>query len=146
MIGIATINDYSQLHRIRMAVRENQLSDPFRITQLDYESFLTLKGRGWVHTIHSIITGFVIIDLEKFNVWALFVDPVYEGRGIGRQLHDEMLNWYFREYRPTLWLSTSPGTRAEEFYRRSGWLDKGREPGGEIRFEMPAENWPLNTR
>ena len=146
MIRVATMNDYPQLHRIRIAVKENRLSDPSRITRQDYESFLSQKGRGWVHTIHSIITGFVIIDLEDHNIWALFVDPVYEGRGIGRQLHDTMLNWYFGEYQATLWLSTSPGTKAEAFYRRAGWVNKGLQTSGEVRFEMPFQNWQLNTR
>ena len=33
------------------------------------------------------------------------------------------------------WLSTDPGTRAERFYRRQGWVDTGRTAEGEIRFE-----------
>ncbi|MGZ5286443.1 MAG: GNAT family N-acetyltransferase [Flavisolibacter sp.] len=140
MIRDATLSDYPELHRIRMAVKENILSDPDRITRSDYETYLTHKGRGWLYTINSKIVGFVIIDLEDFNVWALFVDPLFEKKGIGRQLHDFMLEWYFKQYETTLWLGTAPGTRAESFYRKAGWLDQGLQDNGEIRFEMPREH------
>ncbi len=145
MIRIATINDIPELHRIRVAVKENALSDPARITREDYETFLVRKGRGWVFIDHSITAGFVIIDLEDHNIWALFVDPAFEKKGIGRQLHDTMLDWYFSHHQTNLWLGTAPGTRAENFYRKAGWIDRGLQTNGEIRFEMPATTWTGNT-
>ncbi len=36
-----------------------------------------------------------------------------------------MLDWYFGQTPETLWLSTSPGTRAERFYRTAGWQEAG---------------------
>jgi hypothetical protein len=65
------------------------------------------------------------------------------GHGIGKPLHALMLNWYFAQTLETVWLSTSPGTRAEEFYRRQGWQDAGRTASGEVRFEMTAAAWQL---
>ncbi|MDQ7961069.1 hypothetical protein [Flavobacterium lindanitolerans] len=41
----------------------------------------------------------------------------------------------------TVWLSTSPDTRAEAFYRKCGWKETGLFGKGEIKFEMTAEKW-----
>ena len=41
-----------------------------------------------------------------------------KGKGIGRELHDLMLIWYFTQTRETVWLATAPFTRAEQFYKR----------------------------
>jgi GNAT superfamily N-acetyltransferase len=73
-------------------------------------------------------------------VWALFVDPAYEGKGIGRRLHDLMLEWYFSQTRDTIWLGTAPDSRAERFYRSAGWIQKGMH-GKELRFEMSFNDW-----
>ena len=38
-----------------------------------------------------------------------------------------------------LWLSTDPGTRAQRFYARAGWLSRGLQDNGELRFEREAD-------
>src|ERR1043165_5144524 len=108
----ATIADIPQMHAIRTSVRENMLSDPGRITYADYASFLTIHGKGWVCEGQDKLLGFAIIDEADANIWALFVHPDAEGRGIGKQLHNMMLNWHYSQYDKALWLSTSPNTRA----------------------------------
>jgi hypothetical protein len=40
-----------------------------------------------------------------------------------------------------VWLSTSPGTRAEQFYRKAGWKETGIYGKGEIKFEMTKEEF-----
>jgi hypothetical protein len=52
-----------------------------------------------------------------------------------------MMDWYFDQTGETCWLSTSPGTRAEGFYRRAGWEETGTYGKGEIKFEMTAVRW-----
>ena len=135
-LRIATIDDYPELHRIRMAVRENVLSDPSRITREDYRVMIEERGRGWVAEEGGQIAGFAIGDHAARNIWALFVDPAFEGRGHGRALHDAMMAWMFERSRNTVWLSTEPGTRAEAFYRAAGWRDAGMTAHGERRFEL----------
>jgi GNAT superfamily N-acetyltransferase len=137
----ATINDIPQMHIIRIAVKENILPDPSLITVSDYENFLTVRGKGWVCEIKNTIVGFAIIDLKEKNIWALFVHPEYERKDIGKQLQKIMLNWYFENNDESIWLGTSPGTRAESFYRRSGWKEVGRRKNGEIKFEMNIHDW-----
>jgi GNAT superfamily N-acetyltransferase len=140
----AGIADFEQLHRIRMAVRENPLPDAGLITAKDYEDFLTRRGKGWLCEIDDRVVGFAIVDLEGNNIWALFIEPEYEGKGIGKKLHDDMLDWYFSQTKKTVWLGTSPDTRAGQFYRKAGWKQTGIRPNGEIRFEMSAEDWKNN--
>jgi GNAT superfamily N-acetyltransferase len=137
----ATAKDIPQLHLIRISVKENSLSRPYLISTKDYEEYLVNRGKGWVCEIDNVIVGFAIVDLFDHNVWALFIQPGFDRKGIGKKLHDEMLSWYFNESIVTLWLSTAPGTRAEKFYRTAGWKQNGFQSNGEVRFEMRAEDW-----
>ena len=132
----ATLADIPGMSRVRMAVNENVLSDPGRVTAESYRQMLVENGAGWVCEVNQTIVGFAIVDLSVSNIWALFIDPEYEGKGIGRKLHDMMLNYSFEQGTPQLWLSTGPGTRAETFYRKAGWHAKGLTADGELRFEM----------
>ena len=134
-------SDIPQLHKIRNAVKENVLSDPSRIKDEDYNYYMNECGKGWVAIIDEVIAGFAIVDLKKNNVWALFVDPEFEGNGIGKLLHAEMLDWYFKQTDETIWLSTSPGTRAEKFYGKAGWVHTGNYGSNELRFELNSHAW-----
>lgn len=136
----AGIADIASMHIVRVAVQENRLSNPNLITAQDYEEFITRRGKGWVCEVNEQIVGFAIIDTEDKNVWALFIDPAWEGKGIGRQLHDTMINWYFDQVDATIWLGTAPGTRAEHFYRKAGWKEAGMH-GKEVKFELSAADW-----
>lgn len=141
IIREALKEDITQIQSVRNAVKENVLSDPGLVTDKDCEEFLFERGKGWVAEKGSKILGFSIFDLKENNVWALFVDPDFENRGIGGQLHDCILDWYFTQVPDDLWLGTAPLTRAETFYRRSGWKENGLHGEKEIRFEINPENW-----
>lgn len=137
----AIIADIPQMQAVRNSVKENVLSDPSMVTDKDCEEFLTLRGKGWVCEADSRIVGFAIIDLKEKNVWALFVHPGYEAKGIGKKLQQLMLNWYFSHHHENLWLGTAPGTRAEKFYRKSGWKETGKHGKGEIKFVLSFIRW-----
>ncbi len=137
----AIIADIKQIQVVRNLVKENTLSNPNLVTDEDCELFLTQKGKGWICEIDNKIVGFSIVDLEDRNVWALFVHPDFDQRGIGRKLHDVMLNWYFSKTRDTIWLGTAPKTRAESFYRKAGWNEVGMHGKNEIKFEMTYAYW-----
>jgi GNAT superfamily N-acetyltransferase len=140
-IRTATIDDIRQIQVVRNAVRENTLSNPNLVSDKDCETYITVRGKGWVCETGNRIVGFAIVDLKDKNIWALFVDPEFEAQGIGRKLHDTMLDWYFTQTRENVWLGTAPGTRAEVFYRKSGWAEAGMHGTKEIRFEMSFEQW-----
>lgn len=141
IIREATIEDIGQLQTIRNSVTENALSDPSLIKPEDYREFLTVKGKGWVMEAEGTLLGFAIVDLLENNVWALFVLPGFEQKGIGRQLHDQMINWYFAQTDAPIWLSTSPGTRAADFYQKAGWAETGTYGNGEIKFTLTRTQW-----
>ena len=145
LIRQAYTADIPSLTEVRFAVRENVLNNPALVTADDYVDYLTRRGKGWVAEEDGRIAGFAIADVRDHSIWALFVHPNYDRRGIGRALHDEMLKWYFVQTSEPVWLSTAPGTRAEEFYRRAGWQETGRTRSNEIRFEMRAQEWLSNT-
>jgi GNAT superfamily N-acetyltransferase len=133
--------DILQIQRVRNAVKENRLSDPSLVPDADVEDYINNRGKGWVCIKDDRIVGFAIADLVAKNIWALFVDPPYEALGIGKALHQLMLNWYFNNTDETVWLSTAPGSRAEKFYRLQGWTESGIYGKGEVKFEMTVSEW-----
>ncbi|MFN5134432.1 MAG: GNAT family N-acetyltransferase [Chitinophagaceae bacterium] len=137
----AVVKHIPQIQIVRNAVKENILSNPALVTNADVEDYIVRRGKGWVCEMNDEIVGFAIADLVDNNIWALFVHPDAEGKGIGKQLHDQMVNWYFSQTDETVWLSTTPGTRAETFYKMQGWTEVGVYGKGETKFEMRKVDW-----
>src|SRR5687768_16166141 len=100
--------DIAPMHAVRLAVRENRLDDPARVTEADYRVMLEEKGRGWVYESDGEILGFGIVDLVERNIWALFVAPPHEGKGIGSALLKAMVLCAFEKGSDPLWLTTTP--------------------------------------
>ena len=140
----AKTDDMKQMQIVRNSVTENTLSNPDLVTGKDYEVFVTERGKGWVCEIDHQIVGFAIADLRENNIWALFIDPNFEKKGIGQLLHNTMLDWYFKQTKNTVWLGTAFDTRAEKFYRKAGWIEVGTNGAEEIKFEMTHNNWTTN--
>lgn len=133
--------DIKQIQIVRNSVIENPLSIPGSITDEVCLEFISTRGRGWVCEIDNKIVGFSIVDLNDNNIWALFIKPQFEKKGIGKELHKLMLDWYFIKTKQKVWLSTSPGTRAERFYRKAGWTEIETQENDEIKFEMTSKMW-----
>ena len=133
--------DIAQIQVVRNSVKENALSDSGLVTDKDCENYLLHRGKVWICETDGRVVGFAIADLVDHNVWALFVHPDFDKRGIGKRLHDDMLDWYFSQTDSTIWLGTAPNTRAENFYRKAGWKEAGIHGKGEIKFEMTAATW-----
>jgi GNAT superfamily N-acetyltransferase len=132
----ATFADIDRLMEIRAAVRENVLSDPRSVTRSDYDRFIDQR-RVWVSEDAGLITGFSASDERDGTIWALFVEPGQEGRGIGRSLLARACQDLRADGFPTARLGTDPGTRADRLYRHLGWIDLGRDAGKEVIFERP---------
>lgn len=142
----ARIADIKQIQFVRNAVTENTLSNPDLVTDKDCEEFITTRGKGWVCEIDGQIVGFAIADLKENNIWALFIAPEFEKKGIGQQLHKQMLDWYFSQTKATVWLGTAFNTRAENFYRKAGWTEAGTNGPKEIKFIMTHDDWIRNKQ
>ena len=141
----AILSDLEAIMDVRFSVKENVLSNPDLVTIADCEDFIFRRGKGWVCVVDEKVVGFSIVDLVENNIWALFVRPEFAQQGIGKQLHNLMLDWYFTQTQETVWLGTDPGTRAETFYRKSGWQHVGMY-GNEYKFEMTYSDWNQQKR
>ena len=128
--------DVPGIQRVRHSVRENVLTSGV-ITDEEVVDYLERIGRGWVVVdAANEVIAFAIGNAQDGNIWALFVDPEHEARGHGRRLHDAMVAWLWSRGLERLWLSTTPQTRAQRFYERAGWINKGPLASGEVRFEL----------
>lgn len=130
----ATLADQPAVHAVRLAVTENRLRYPFRITRADYDAYVTTVGRGWVAEIDGAIIGFSFANRSGL-IWALFLRPGFEGHGIGKHLLSLCLAWLREIGITTAFLDTGAGTRAEAFYRRQGWHETARD-GDSIAFAL----------
>lgn len=139
LIRRATREDIPRLFEIRGAVRENRLGDPSRVTVALCEWVID-NSAFWLWVEDGRAQGFSAADPRDGSIMALFVEPAYEGRGIGRKLLPlacETLR--IAGYRSAT-LTTEPSTRAERFYRRDGWIEIGRKDDGQIIFRKEFQS------
>ena len=131
--------DIPAMSAIRLSVTENVLSDPSRVTGQMYEDFLEKSGRGWVAEHGGEIVAFCYADKLNASIWALFVRPDHEGRGLAKRLLREAVDWLFAIGHDCVRLSTTANTRADRFYAQQGWL---REPVSttEIAYSITKSN------
>jgi GNAT superfamily N-acetyltransferase len=141
--------DIPAMSQIRLAVTENVLRDPARITVDMYEDYLERSGRGWVAESAGEIVAFCYADKVNASIWALFVRPDHEGQGLGKALLARAVDWLFDVGHECVHLTTGAGTRADRFYAAQGWL---RRPVGaaDIGYSLarPAarDDAPIVTR
>lgn len=138
-LRLALPSDWPVVSALRLSVRENRLNNPAAVTQAMYDEYITEIGRGWVAELDGRIEGFCIARDDGY-VWALFVRPGFEGRGLARALMAECVAWLVSLGVARAELETGANTRAEAFYRRSGWHEVGRS-GTDITFclALPTE-------
>jgi GNAT superfamily N-acetyltransferase len=136
LIRRATRDDGPRIMEIRAGVRENRLRDPSRVTVEDVGWFVDNPG-VFVWIEDGQIVDFSAADPRNGNIYALFVEEAYEGRGIARALFERACNVVIEAGCPRIWLTTWPGTRAERFYRKPGWSVAGTDDGNFV-FERSA--------
>lgn len=131
--------DADALLRVRTAVHENHLS----LTELAERGIspLTLSAQlavtppsGWVaEDDGGQAIGFAMADLEDASLFALFVLPPHEGRGVGTALLALAEAALFAQH-PRAWLETAASSRAAAFYRAHGWGDALAVGDGDVRL------------
>ena len=117
--------DIPALFEIRTAVTENAMTEAelaaSGITPERSAELLRTEGRCWVAEAGKRIVGFCIANVKSRSIWALFILPPYEGRGIGRRLTETAVDWLWQNGAEEIWLETETNTRAEGFYEHLGW-------------------------
>lgn len=129
----ATAADLPRIHEIRHGVRENRLSDPSVVSDDEVRWYL-FNAIFLVSEENDAIKGFGCANPLIGYVWALFVDPVAEGRGHGKALLDAMCARLAEAGLRQAHLATGAGTRAARFYERQGWRCTGWAFSGELAF------------
>jgi GNAT superfamily N-acetyltransferase len=132
-IRAAEPEDIARVTAIRMAVTENVLSDPSKVSAEEVEWYRS-QAIFLVAEVEGEVVGFTCANHQTGLIWALFLDAAHEGRGIGRALLDAALAGLKAAGLKQAHLNTGAGTRAERFYRAHGWRDMGLELGGQIVF------------
>ncbi|MEM1316249.1 MAG: GNAT family N-acetyltransferase [Pseudomonadota bacterium] len=131
----ATPDDVPRILEIRAEVRENRLADPAAVRRPQVLAFID-RGRIHVAGAAAGVDGFSAANPEDGFLWALFVAPRAEGRGLGGALLAAALDDLRAAGLSRARLETDPGTRAEAFYRRRGWTELGLNDKGEMLMEL----------
>ncbi len=137
----ATPQDADVLFDIRCSVVENHQSrEELATIGITVESVAEMINSGdYVTTIAEIDgrpVGFSMAQISEAYVFAAFVRPGFEGRGIGRVLMNAaeagLRDGGVRE--ASLSTGADPDLRAVGFYRHLGWREAGFLDDGQIIF------------
>lgn len=136
----ASAADLPGISRVRTSVRENHLTlDQLAERGISEESIaasLLLNRKGWVAECDGEVVAFSMADRRNGSIFALFVLPGFEGKGLGTRLLNAAVEWLRQNGIERIWLTTARGTRAATFYRLRGWVCNAELPNGEWYFEL----------
>ncbi|CDG80944.1 GNAT family N-acetyltransferase [Janthinobacterium agaricidamnosum] len=143
-VRIATGHDIDTVFEIRTSVRQNHLSrEQLAEMGITPEALLDAIDGGdariWIAEMDGAAAAFAMADADEGTVFAMFVRPQYEGRGLGRLLMQEAEAFLFAR-KELIWLVTDAASeiRANGFYQRLGWRQAGAIVDGDIRYEKTA--------
>ncbi len=134
----ATLSDIPALFTIRTCVTENALDleqlAELGITPETIAEAINHSPCAWIAEVDGAPVGFSMVDGEDACVFAAFVLPGFEGRGIGRALMAQAEASLFADH-AVIWLETAQASRASGFYRTLGWQVTQTLDDGDVRFE-----------
>lgn len=134
----AQLGDVPGIFHVRTSVNENVLSHAelaeMGITDSAVSSMIARRSCAWVALQGDELIGFSMIDQDEGALFAVFVLPAYEGRGVGRRLLALAERELFTQH-AVAWLETRRDSRAAGFYRRLGWADEQDAGHGDIRLQ-----------
>lgn len=137
-IRLASVADVSAMFKVRASVGENTMTpaelSAIGVTPETIALAVESAACAWVATVDEHVVGFAMVDLDTACLFALFVLPEHEGRGIGTRLTKTCELALFQRH-ATAWLETANGSRAAQLYRHLGWRNEVDLGGGDIRLE-----------
>ena len=124
----ARVEDVAELFRVRTSVQENHQSEAelaeIGVTRTSVAAMIASPEAGaWCVETRAGIVGFSMARLEGREVFALFVQPAYQRRGIGSALLERAVAWLRSKSDEPVHLSTGRGTTADAFYRSRHWRE-----------------------
>lgn len=138
----ASVADVNAMFNVRASVGENTMTteelSAIGVTPESIALAVSSSPCSWVATADEEIVGFAIVDLDSACLFALFVLPQHEGRGIGTRLAHACEQALFERH-AVAWLETAKASRAARLYRYLGWGDEVEMGGGDIRLEKRRE-------
>ncbi|NIG77805.1 GNAT family N-acetyltransferase [Klebsiella sp. Ap-873] len=134
----ATLADIETIFTIRTSVKENHLSREemveMGVTPQTIAGIIAESPCIWLADVDGEPAGFAMAIAEEACLFAMFVQPQFEGQGAGKLLLEKAEAFLFAQ-QPIIWLETAAGSRAAAFYRRHGWQPAGEQDGEDIRLE-----------
>ena len=130
----AVIEDVEAIFDVRTCVFENHMSEEelaaIGVTRESTRQVIIDNSLPiWCAFVEERLAGFASIKIEDSELFALFVRPECEGKGIGSALHDTAVHWWFENHpNVPLNLNTEKITRAFMFYQQRGWVLVEGEP------------------
>lgn len=136
----ATGADVEALFDVRTSVRENHQSRQelaaIGVTPESVAEMLRTTSGAWLAEEDGRALAFSMADAAQGTVFAMFVRPGHEGRGLGRTLLHEAERWLFSRGWEEIWLLTGsdPALRAVGFYLHLGWKAAGLQADGQTKY------------
>ena len=103
-------------------------------TTADIGNLINENECTWIAEAEGVNMGFAVADAEDGSVFALFVRPEWENKGVGKLLLERLEAFLFSRHE-MLWLETDGCSRAAGFYARQGWTRAAELENGDARFE-----------
>ena len=139
-LRMATVDDVESLFEIRTSVVQNHLSreqmDALGITAQVLRSAINEGPCIWLAEVDQWPVAFSMIDRAEGEVFAMFVRPAFENRGLGRVLMAAAEAELFKAHeRIVLVTDGRQEIRANGFYQRLGWSVFERVDAQDVRYE-----------
>ncbi len=142
VIRRASVEDVAILFDIRCSVRENHQSEgelaEIGVTHASVGAMLAGGDYAtFIADLDGVSVGFTMAQCSTGYIFACFVRPDFEGRGIGRALMTAAEDAIRLAGVQRAWLSTGAdeGLRAIGFYEHLAWRRVATLPDGQLRFE-----------
>lgn len=147
IIRRAEESDIGEIVDICTTAKENTFNTP-ELPPRDLADIIK-EGGSFVCCEGRKIIGVGLAEDNGF-VFALYVRPEWDNKGIGKKLLNTMLYWIHEKGVSQAFLVTAPGTKADKFYEKHGWVRGNINTDGERVYyyaltQTPAYHPHLNV-